>query len=61
MEVAPGIHRIEGDLGERYVCQYLLVGETRSLLVVTGRVSAGIDLENPFRASAIATGENVEK
>src|SRR5919198_6758092 len=36
MEVAPGIHRIEGDLGERYVCQYLLVGETRSLLVDTG-------------------------
>jgi glyoxylase-like metal-dependent hydrolase (beta-lactamase superfamily II) len=36
MEVAPGIHRIEGDLGERYVCQYLLVGESRSLLVDTG-------------------------
>jgi len=36
MEVAPGIHRIEGDLGERYVCQYLLVGEERSLLVDTG-------------------------
>jgi glyoxylase-like metal-dependent hydrolase (beta-lactamase superfamily II) len=36
VEVAPGIHRIEGDLGERYVCQYLLVGEERSLLVDTG-------------------------
>jgi len=36
MEVAPGIHRIEGDLGERYVCQYLLVGEERALLVDTG-------------------------
>jgi glyoxylase-like metal-dependent hydrolase (beta-lactamase superfamily II) len=36
MEVAPGIHRIEGDLGERYVCQYLLLGEERSLLVDTG-------------------------
>jgi glyoxylase-like metal-dependent hydrolase (beta-lactamase superfamily II) len=36
MEVAPGIHRIEGDLGERYVCPYLLVGEERSLLVDTG-------------------------
>src|SRR4051812_4965640 len=36
MEVAPGIHRIEGDLGERYVCQYLLVGSARSLLVDTG-------------------------
>jgi len=36
MEVAPGIHRIEGDLGERYVCQYLLAGEERLLLVDTG-------------------------
>ena len=36
MEVAPGIHRIEGDLGERYVCQYLLAGEERWLLVDTG-------------------------
>jgi glyoxylase-like metal-dependent hydrolase (beta-lactamase superfamily II) len=36
MEVAPGIHRIEGDLGDRYVCQYLLVDEERTLLVDTG-------------------------
>ena len=36
MEVAPGIHRIEADLGERFVCQYLLVGEERTLLVDTG-------------------------
>jgi glyoxylase-like metal-dependent hydrolase (beta-lactamase superfamily II) len=36
MEVAPGIHRIEGDLGERYVAQYLLVGDERTLLVDTG-------------------------
>jgi glyoxylase-like metal-dependent hydrolase (beta-lactamase superfamily II) len=36
MEVARGIHRVEGDLGERYVCQYLVVGEDRTLLVDTG-------------------------
>jgi glyoxylase-like metal-dependent hydrolase (beta-lactamase superfamily II) len=36
MEVAPGIHRLEGDLGERYVCQYLVVGTERTLLVDTG-------------------------
>jgi glyoxylase-like metal-dependent hydrolase (beta-lactamase superfamily II) len=36
MEVVEGIHRIEGDLGERYVCQYLLAGEDRTLLVDTG-------------------------
>jgi glyoxylase-like metal-dependent hydrolase (beta-lactamase superfamily II) len=36
MEVARGIYRVEGDLGERYVCQYLIVGEERTLLVDTG-------------------------
>jgi glyoxylase-like metal-dependent hydrolase (beta-lactamase superfamily II) len=36
MEVADGIHRIEGDLGERYVCQYLIDGGERTLLVDTG-------------------------
>jgi glyoxylase-like metal-dependent hydrolase (beta-lactamase superfamily II) len=36
VEVAPGIHRIEGDLGERYVCPYLLTGDERTLLVDTG-------------------------
>jgi glyoxylase-like metal-dependent hydrolase (beta-lactamase superfamily II) len=36
MEVAPGIHRIESDLGPRFMCQYLLAGEERTLLVDTG-------------------------
>jgi glyoxylase-like metal-dependent hydrolase (beta-lactamase superfamily II) len=36
MEVAPGIHRIESDLGERFVCQYVLAGDERTLLVDTG-------------------------
>ena len=35
MEVAEGIHRIEAELGERYVAQYLIVSE-RTLLVDTG-------------------------
>jgi glyoxylase-like metal-dependent hydrolase (beta-lactamase superfamily II) len=35
-EIAPGIHRIESDLGVRFMAQYLLVGELRSLLVDTG-------------------------
>jgi glyoxylase-like metal-dependent hydrolase (beta-lactamase superfamily II) len=35
MEVAPGITRIEGDLGERYVCQYLIAGD-HAVLVDTG-------------------------
>jgi glyoxylase-like metal-dependent hydrolase (beta-lactamase superfamily II) len=36
MEVARGIHRIESDLGPRFMCQYALVGEERTLLVDTG-------------------------
>jgi glyoxylase-like metal-dependent hydrolase (beta-lactamase superfamily II) len=35
-EVAPGIHRIESDLGPRFVAQYLAAGEERSVLVDTG-------------------------
>ncbi len=35
-EVAPGIHRIEGPLGDRYVATYLVVGEDAALLVDTG-------------------------
>ena len=34
MEVARGIHRVEADLGERYVCQYLLTGEERTLCLL---------------------------
>jgi glyoxylase-like metal-dependent hydrolase (beta-lactamase superfamily II) len=35
-EIAAGIHRIESDIGPRFVAQYLLVGATRTLLVDTG-------------------------
>jgi glyoxylase-like metal-dependent hydrolase (beta-lactamase superfamily II) len=36
MEILPGIHRIESDLGVRFMCQYILVGEDRTVLVDTG-------------------------
>lgn len=36
MEILPGIHRIESDLGPRFMCQYLLAGEERRVLVDTG-------------------------
>jgi glyoxylase-like metal-dependent hydrolase (beta-lactamase superfamily II) len=36
MEILPGIHRIQSDLGVRFMCQYLLVGEDRTVLVDTG-------------------------
>src|SRR3954452_5837267 len=51
MEVAPGIHRIEGDLGERYVCQYLLVGEERTLLVDTGLRDMPEEVIAPYLAT----------
>jgi glyoxylase-like metal-dependent hydrolase (beta-lactamase superfamily II) len=50
MEVAQGIHRIEGDLGERYVCQYLLVGDERTLLVDTGLRDMPAEVMAPYVA-----------
>jgi glyoxylase-like metal-dependent hydrolase (beta-lactamase superfamily II) len=35
-ELAPGIHRIESDLGVRSMSQFLLVGQERTVLVDTG-------------------------
>ena len=50
MEVAPGIHRIESDLGTRFMCQYLLVGEERALLVDTGMRNTPEEVIAPFVA-----------
>ena len=36
MEILPGVHRIESNLGERFMCQYLLLGGDRTILVDTG-------------------------
>jgi glyoxylase-like metal-dependent hydrolase (beta-lactamase superfamily II) len=36
VELGPGIHRIESDLGPRFMAQYLLRGDDRTLLVDTG-------------------------
>lgn len=36
MQVAPGIHRIEAPLGDRFVAMYLLVGDEAALLLDTG-------------------------
>lgn len=36
MEVVPGIHRIESDLGPRFMCQFLFTGEERTVLFDTG-------------------------
>jgi glyoxylase-like metal-dependent hydrolase (beta-lactamase superfamily II) len=34
--LAPGIHRIESDIGPRFMAQYVLVGKERTVLVDTG-------------------------
>src|SRR4051812_42914409 len=38
-EVAPGVHRIESELGTRFMCQYVLVGDDEVVLVDTGLAS----------------------
>jgi len=60
MEVVPGIHRIEGDLGERYVCQYLLVGEERTLLVDTGLRDMPVEVIAPYLATLDRSLEDVD-
>jgi glyoxylase-like metal-dependent hydrolase (beta-lactamase superfamily II) len=46
-EVAAGIHRIESDLGPRFMAQYLLVGEERTVLIDTGLASTPEDVLLP--------------
>jgi glyoxylase-like metal-dependent hydrolase (beta-lactamase superfamily II) len=60
MELVPGIHRIEGDLGERYVCQYLLVGEERTLLVDTGLRDMQAEVIAPYVATLDRSLEDLE-
>jgi glyoxylase-like metal-dependent hydrolase (beta-lactamase superfamily II) len=52
MEIAPGVHRIESDLGVRFMCQYLLVGSERSLLVDTGIAATPADVLGPYLQAA---------
>jgi beta-lactamase superfamily II metal-dependent hydrolase len=48
MEILPGIHRIESDLGERFMCHYLLVGEQRTDLVDTGLAGTPEEVIVPY-------------
>jgi glyoxylase-like metal-dependent hydrolase (beta-lactamase superfamily II) len=48
MEILPGIHRIESDLGVRFMCQYLLVGEDRVVLVDTGLAGTPEEVILPY-------------
>jgi glyoxylase-like metal-dependent hydrolase (beta-lactamase superfamily II) len=48
MEILPGIHRIESDLGVRFMCQYLLVGEDRTILIDTGLAETPEEIIIPY-------------
>jgi glyoxylase-like metal-dependent hydrolase (beta-lactamase superfamily II) len=48
MEIVPGIHRIESDLGERFMCQYVFAGDERKLLFDTGLARTPIDVIVPY-------------
>ncbi len=48
MEILPGIHRIESDLGARFMCQYLLVGEDRTVLLDTGLAETPEEVIIPY-------------
>jgi glyoxylase-like metal-dependent hydrolase (beta-lactamase superfamily II) len=48
MEVAPGIHRIEAPLGERFVAMHLLVGDECALLFDTGMDRMPYDYILPY-------------
>ena len=48
MEIVPGIHRIESDLGVRFMCQYVLVGEDRTILVDTGLAGTPEEVIIPY-------------
>ena len=58
MEIAPGIHRIETPLADRFVCLFLLAGEECSLLIDTGIDSTPAEWLFPYMA---ATGLDPEK
>lgn len=50
MEVAPGIHRIEAPLGDRFVCVYLLVGDEAVMVVDTGIDATPREFVAPYLA-----------
>lgn len=48
MEVVPGVHRIESDLGPRFMCQYLFDGQERKMLFDTGISGTPVDVIFPY-------------
>ena len=61
MEILPGIHRIESDLGTRFMCQYLLVGEDRTLLIDTGIAGTPEEVILPYLAEVGLGVEDIDE
>jgi glyoxylase-like metal-dependent hydrolase (beta-lactamase superfamily II) len=61
VEVAAGIHRIESALGERFMAQYLLVGEERTLLVDTGLPQTPAEAIVPYLESIDRSVEAIDE
>jgi glyoxylase-like metal-dependent hydrolase (beta-lactamase superfamily II) len=60
MEVAPGIHRIESDLGPRFMCQYLFAGDDRTLLFDTGLAATPADVIASYLQGAGFSFEQID-
>jgi glyoxylase-like metal-dependent hydrolase (beta-lactamase superfamily II) len=61
MEILPGIHRIESDLGVRFVCQYLLTGEDHTVLVDTGLAGTPEEVIIPYLEGIGLSLEDVDE
>lgn len=51
MEIAQGIHRVESSLGARFMAQYVLVDEARTLLLDTGMPFTPVEALGPYLES----------
>jgi glyoxylase-like metal-dependent hydrolase (beta-lactamase superfamily II) len=51
-EITDGIHRIESDLGPRFMCQYVVAGRDRSVLVDTGLADTPETVIDPYLSRA---------
>ncbi len=51
-EIADGIYRIESDLGPRFMCQYVVAGRDRSVLVDTGLADTPAAVIDPYLSRA---------
>jgi glyoxylase-like metal-dependent hydrolase (beta-lactamase superfamily II) len=61
MEILPGIHRIQSDLGVRFMCQYLLVGEDRTILIDTGLAGTPEEVIIPYLREIDLSLEDIDE